>query len=72
VTDQALVSFLAYAPGFRGGARVAGLDADGDGDDEIVTGNGYGDLAHLRLFERDGSLSRDLLVSGAYNGLYVG
>jgi hypothetical protein len=50
------VSFNAY-PGFTGGARVAVGDVTGDGVPEIVTGAGPGAGAHVRVFNRDGTVN---------------
>jgi hypothetical protein len=51
-TDPAHVlrSFLAYAPGFRGGVFVAAGDLDGDGRAEIVTGMGGGGRPLVKVF----------------------
>jgi len=48
--------FFAYDEGFRGGVNVAAGDIDGDGLDEIITGPGYGDGPHVKIFDRDGNL----------------
>ncbi|HYH69166.1 MAG TPA: right-handed parallel beta-helix repeat-containing protein [Urbifossiella sp.] len=42
LSPSPLTSFLAYDAAFTGGVRVAVLDADGDGSDDIVTGAGPG------------------------------
>lgn len=47
-------SFLAYAPGFRGGVSIAVGDLNGDGVEEIITGAGFGGGPHIRIFNSDG------------------
>jgi len=46
--------FFAFETSFQGGATVAGLDADGDGGDEILVAAGQGKANELRLFNRRG------------------
>jgi len=46
--------FLAFDGNFKGGARVAAGDVDGDGVDEIVVGAGGGGGSHVKVFELDG------------------
>jgi hypothetical protein len=45
-----LRSFLAYAPAFTGGVRVATADVNGDGRADIVTGAGPGGGPHVKVF----------------------
>ena len=45
-----LGAFLAYNPGFSGGALVAVGDVDGDGRADIVTGAGAGGGPHVQVF----------------------
>jgi len=54
-TGELQKSFLAYAPGFRGGVSVASGDIDGDGKDEIVTAPGRGGGPHVRVFAGNGT-----------------
>jgi glucose/arabinose dehydrogenase len=65
-------SFIAYA-GFAGGVRVASVDANGDGRDEIVTAPEFGP-PHVKTF--DGPSAAQLLSFFAFDpalaaGLYV-
>jgi subtilisin family serine protease len=53
-SGQAVQTFLAYAPNFLGGVRVAMGDVDGDGTDEVVTTPGRGGGPQVRVFETDG------------------
>src|SRR5207249_2383581 len=46
-----LRGFFAYDPAFRGGARVAAVDATGDGRADIVTAAGPGGGPHVKLFD---------------------
>ncbi len=67
--------FLAYAPSFRGGVRVAAADADGDGRDEIITGPGPGGGPEVRTWS--GATGELLLDTPAFDprflgGVYVG
>ncbi|MDY3557767.1 autotransporter-associated beta strand repeat-containing protein [Gemmata sp. JC673] len=68
-----LRSFLAYDAGFRGGVRVSVADVDGDGFDDIVTGNGAGAVGHVKVFSgKDGSVLRSFFAYDAFTGgVYV-
>ena len=46
-----LRGFLAYDAAFRGGARVAAVDATGDGKADIATAAGPGGGPHVKLFD---------------------
>ncbi|PKM91329.1 hypothetical protein CVU82_01890 [Candidatus Falkowbacteria bacterium HGW-Falkowbacteria-1] len=46
--------FFAYDKDFRGGVRVAVMDLDGDGTQEIITAAGIGGGPHIRVFNKDG------------------
>jgi hypothetical protein len=61
--DEAILSFFAYGSGFVGGVRVSGMDRDGDGDQEVVTGNGPGAPGHLTVVDGDLSVLDSLFVT---------
>jgi CSLREA domain-containing protein len=44
-------SFMAYAPVFTGGVRVAVADVSGDARDDIITGAGPGGGPHIEVFD---------------------
>lgn len=48
--------FFAYDPSFRGGVNVSSNDLNGDGIDEIVTGQGLGGSPEIRVYDKDGNL----------------
>jgi uncharacterized repeat protein (TIGR01451 family) len=51
ITGQLLQSFLAFAPGFAGGVRVAAADVNGDGRPDIVAAEGPGGVPRVRGFD---------------------
>ncbi len=46
--------FFAYDEKFRGGVRVAVMDLNGNGNQEIITAAGTGGGPHIRVFDKDG------------------
>ena len=78
-TPAILDDFFAYDPNFNGGARVAVLDVNGDGNADIITGAGPGGGPHVRIFDgttglqlqnaQDSFFAFDVLFSG---GVFVG
>src|SRR5262249_38137059 len=61
-TGTEKAGFLAYAPDFRGGVRVAALDLDGDGRAEVVTAPGAGGGRLVKVFDGSGRERFALLV----------
>lgn len=69
------LTFTAYSDDFHGGVNVAGVDVDGDGRSEIVTGPGPGGGPHVRVFGRGGApLSGGFFAfdPGFTGGVFVG
>jgi hypothetical protein len=65
-----LRSFMAYAPTFAGGVRVAAGDVDGDGLADIITGAGPGGGPHVKVFSgATGALLRSFY---AYAPIFTG
>jgi virginiamycin B lyase len=50
-TGAVLQSFFAYAPAFAGGVRVAAVDYNEDGHDDVMTGAGPGGGPHVQVFD---------------------
>jgi len=72
VTGLSTYSFLAFAPGFAGGVRVAAGDVTGDGVPDIVTGAGPGGSAHVKVFDGvTGSAIRSFFAFPGFTGAVV-
>ena len=73
VTGAEIKSFLAYAPSFTGGVRVAGGDVDADGFADIITATGPGVPGHVKAFRgTDLAEIRSFLPYGGFTGgVYV-
>ena len=69
-TGTAIHSFLAYAPTYLGGVRVAVGDLDGNGLSEIITSAGAGASPHIVYF--DGLTAATLLSFYAFAPAYLG
>jgi hypothetical protein len=71
-----LVNFFAGSIELRGGVRVAAKDEDGDGKADLVTGSGdTGDLFVFfgsDLLSGNTTAARSKVLSGAFDGVYVG
>lgn len=62
-TGATKLSFLAFAPEFRGGVTVASGDVDGDGKSEIIVGAGTGGEPRVAEFDgRTGQMKRTFLA----------
>jgi hypothetical protein len=71
ITGQKFAEFLAYEAGFRGGARVAIGDVNGDGVPDIITAPGPGRAATIRVF--DGRNANNVLSQfDAYDPTFLG
>jgi hypothetical protein len=63
-------SFLAYAPSFLGGVRVAVGDVTGDHIPDIITAAGAGGGPHVKVF--DGATGQEIMSFFAYNASFTG
>ena len=71
-TATQLHSWLAFAPGFTGGVRVAAGDLTGDGKAEIVAAPGPGATATAARFTPSGtSLSNVVYTAAGTSGMFV-
>jgi hypothetical protein len=69
-----LLDFLAYAPGFAGGVRVAAGDTSGNGFADIITGPGIGGGPLVNIFSGQTEtllLSYNVYDTGFRGGIYV-
>jgi phospholipase C len=69
-----LYSFLAFAPQFQGGVRVAAGDVNGAGYADIIVGAGPGGGPNVEIFSgKDGTLLRSFMAydSAFAGGVYV-
>ena len=67
-------NFVAYAPNFRGGVRVAVGDVNGDGTQDIITAPGAGGGPHIKVYDgTTGNLMREFFAFAPNftGGLYV-
>jgi|GEM_PF-4947183 len=62
-SDQPILTYLAFGEPFRGGVRVASMDLNGDGKDEIVAGSGPGARGHAEVIDSNGNLIYSLFVT---------
>jgi len=68
-TGGVVASFMAYAPGFRGGVFVASGNVDGVPGDEIITGPGPGGGPHVRIWNGGGvEIGGFMAYSPAFGG----
>ena len=73
-TGALKAGFLAYAPGFKGGVRVAAGDVTGDGVSDIITASGTGIPGRVRVFDgRTGAVVSNFFPFGTGNkrGVFV-
>ena len=54
-----LAEFIAFDQSFKGGVRLTAGDIDGDSQDEIIAGTGYGSGPQVRVFELNGKMLMD-------------
>ena len=59
---QLKTSFMAYDKNFRGGVNVAVGDVDGDGQNEIITGEGKGGNSQVKIWNSSGQLKSSFMA----------
>jgi len=59
--------FFAYPKTWWGGVYVATGDINGDGRDEIITGAGFGNEPHVKIFDGNGKLIDEWLAYSSQN-----
>lgn len=69
VDGKLVANFFAYNKDLRGGVNVAVGDVNGDGQPEIITGPGQGDLSRIKIFSLSGKLQNSFL---AYDNKFHG
>lgn len=53
---------MAYDKNFRGGVNVAVGDVDGDGQNEIITGEGKGGNSQVKIWNSSGQLKSSFMA----------
>ena len=68
-----LHEFFSHQSDARNGVNVAAGDFDNDGDDEIITAGGRGDIPYVRIYEKDGTLLSEFLAyaEGFRGGVHI-
>ncbi len=69
-TGGTIFDFLAFSRNFKGGARVAAGDIDGDGRDEIIVGAGPGGTPHVAVFS--GATGKNIANLSAFDSAFRG
>ncbi|MEI6835826.1 MAG: putative glycoside hydrolase [Candidatus Falkowbacteria bacterium] len=72
-SGKAKTSFMAYSQNFKGGVNVAVGDVDGDGQNEIITGEGKGGDSQVKIWSGSGQLKSSFMAyDKTYrNGVFV-
>jgi hypothetical protein len=71
-TGAVVANFMAYDPNFRGGARIAAGDLNGDGKAEIVTVPGPSGSPHVKVFGISGGAATELKSFFGFDPSYRG
>lgn len=71
-TGDAITWFDAFPHSYTGGVYLAAGDADGDGNDEVIIGTGYGSAPWIRVFDINGANATIQSQFTTFNGAYIG
>lgn len=63
--NRLVSQFFAFSKNFKGGINIASGDVNGDKKDEIIAGAGPGGGPHVRVFDKNGKILKQIFAFGA-------